>query len=250
MYVDESGDPGLVGSPTSFFILSGLVVHETKWQASLDRLVDFRKGLRDSFRLLLREEIHSSHFINRPGDLVRIPRNQRLSILRFFARELSGIQDLRLVSVVVDKRTKAAEYGVFENAWQALLQRFENTMAHRNFAGPAVADERGIVFPDDTDRKKLTTLLRKMRHYNPIPNQGQHGPGYRNLQLRRIVEDPVFKRSDHSYFIQACDLCAFLLYQELNPNTYMKKKGGHKYFRSLSPIFCTQASPPDGIVRL
>jgi len=28
MYVDESGDPGLVGSPTEHFLLTGLVVHE------------------------------------------------------------------------------------------------------------------------------------------------------------------------------------------------------------------------------
>jgi hypothetical protein len=27
MYVDESGDPGLVGSPTRYFTLSGLVIH-------------------------------------------------------------------------------------------------------------------------------------------------------------------------------------------------------------------------------
>ena len=28
MYVDESGDVGLVGSPTRYFVLVGLVVHE------------------------------------------------------------------------------------------------------------------------------------------------------------------------------------------------------------------------------
>jgi len=34
MYVDESGDSGLPsdGSPTRYFCLSGLVVHELRWQ--------------------------------------------------------------------------------------------------------------------------------------------------------------------------------------------------------------------------
>lgn len=29
MYVDESGDPGMLVSPTRYFVLSGLVVHES-----------------------------------------------------------------------------------------------------------------------------------------------------------------------------------------------------------------------------
>ena len=34
MYVDESGDAGLVGSPTRYFVLTGLVVHELSLGAS------------------------------------------------------------------------------------------------------------------------------------------------------------------------------------------------------------------------
>src|SRR3712207_7335615 len=39
-------------------------------------------------------------------------------------------------------RSKAASYDAFEEAWQALIQRFENTMSHRNFPGPMNSDER------------------------------------------------------------------------------------------------------------
>ena len=31
MYVDESGDTGMVRSPTTHFVLSSIVVHETRW---------------------------------------------------------------------------------------------------------------------------------------------------------------------------------------------------------------------------
>ncbi len=31
MYVDESGDMGLVNSPTRFFVLSGVVIHEMRF---------------------------------------------------------------------------------------------------------------------------------------------------------------------------------------------------------------------------
>jgi hypothetical protein len=89
MYVDESGDPGMGNSPTQFFALSGLVLHELTWRTTLDRLVAFRRRMLEKFGLKLREEIHSAHFITKPGQLSRIKRNDRLSILRHFALDAS-----------------------------------------------------------------------------------------------------------------------------------------------------------------
>ena len=152
----------------------------------------------------------------------------------------------------MNKSTKAADYDVFGMAWRALLQRFENTTSHRNFSGPANPDERGMLFPDHTDDKKLRALLRRMRRWNPVPHQRAIGPGYRNLAIRHIVEDPSFRDSGDSYFIQAADLAAYLVYQGLAPNSYMRKKGGIAYYKRLQPIFCTVASAGDpfGFVRL
>ncbi len=286
MYVDESGDTGLINSPTKHFVLSGLVVHELRWQQYLDQLIDFRRRMKISFGLKLREEIHASAFINNPGKVARIPRHQRLAILRLFADELSTIstsrnrliapalvavlpgrlksllrfrdvltmRDFNVINVVVDKTKKPQDYDVFGMAWTALVQRFENTLAHHNFRGPANADERGIVFPDHTDDEKLTAVLRKMRRFNPIPNQSHLGLGSRNLVVRNIIEDPNFKDSSKSFFVQACDLIAFLVYQAFAPNAYMKKNSGQNYFKRIEPILCKVASNNDpwrlGIVKI
>lgn len=250
MYVDESGDPGLDGSPSPYFVLSGLVVHEVRWAPTLDALIAFRERMRAAFGLKLREEIHSAHFITKPGDLRRIQRNDRLTILRHFADELVGIRDLSVINVVVDKAGKPANYDPYIKAWEALLQRFENTMAHHNFPGPRNADERGMVFPDGLELPKLRALLRRMRRYNPVPSR--LGQGYRNLTLTQIVEDPSFRRSEDSYFIQAADLCAFMLYQFLMPSAYIRTKGAAGYIRRIEPLLCKSASPRDplGFVRL
>lgn len=229
MYVDESGDIGLENSPGRFFILTGLVVHELRWQANLDQLVNFRRCMRVLHGLKLREELHASHFINKPGDLRRIKRNDRLSIIRALATELATMQDINLINVVIDKQGKPPDFDVFGKAWQALIQRFENTIRSGNFPGPANAIERGLIFPDRTDDKKLRSLLRKMRYYNPIPSRFDYG-GYRQVPLSHIIEDPNFKESRDSYFIQAVDLAAYLLQQQLMPNSYMKKVGGQNYF--------------------
>lgn len=252
MYVDESGDCGLVNSPSRYFVLSGIVVHELRWQSYLEQMINFRQQLKQQYGLRLREEIHASALINRPGALDRIPKYDRLAILRQFADQLTLMTDLNVINVVVDKQGKPITYDVFEMAWKAIIQRFENTLARRNFVGPANPDECGMLFPDYTDNKKLIALLRKMRRYNPIPNSTVTGTGYRNLQLSRMVEDPNFRDSAYSYYIQAADVVAFLLYQHLHPNAYMRKKAAQNYFQRLDPILCKVASRTDplGIVRL
>ena len=254
MYVDESGDSGTPGTPgtTPVFVLTGLVVHELRWHDCLTQLVDFRRWCRMQYGLKLREEIHASRMINKPGGLVRIPRHQRLAILHGYARRLAGIGELNIINVVVRKEGKAAGYDVFENAWRALIQRFENTLNHRNFRGPANPDDRGMLVPDHSSDERIMRLLRQMRQYNPVPHLPQFGMGYRNLTLAHLVEDPNFRDSRHSYFVQSCDLAAFLLYQRLHPSGYIKKKGAKGYFNILDPILCKVASmyDPQGIVYL
>lgn len=123
MYVDESGDTGVLNSPTKHFALSSLVVHELRWQAALQQLIDFRRRMRDRFGLLLAEEIHASGMINKPGPLVRINRNDRLTILRALVDEITHLPDVNVINVVVDKRPSDSSDIVFDRAWRTLIQR-------------------------------------------------------------------------------------------------------------------------------
>lgn len=251
MYVDESGDVGMSAqSPTRYFVLTGLILHELRWKDSIEQILEFRRRMKATFGLRINEEIHAAQMLTKPGEMVRIPRNERLTILRYFANEIASIPDLSIINIVVDKQGKLATYDPFEMAWRCLIQRFENTISYRNFPGPANPDEKGMLFPDHTDDKKLVGLLRKMHRWNPTPNAG--GDGYRNLQLSKIVEDPNFRESHRSHLVQAADLCAFLLYQNLEPNALMRKKGGQNFFQILEPKLCKFASKKDanGIVRL
>lgn len=241
MYVDESGDKGLIGSPTRYFVLSGLVVHELRWHDTLNALIAFRRRMRAAFGLKLREEIHSGSMLTRPGPLVRIRRNDRLAIIRHLLDELAAIGHITLINVRVDKLGKPAGYDPFTKGWEALIQRFENTINRRNFAGPSNPDDKGLIFCDDTDGRALRHLYRRMRTHNPIPNQ--FGAGYRQAPLVRIVEDPNNRDSEHSYFIQAADASAFALYQWYCPSAYVRNKGARKYFERLAPILCKVASP-------
>jgi hypothetical protein len=41
MYVDESGVSGMNGSPTRYYVLSGIVIHDLRGHEALNRLVLF-----------------------------------------------------------------------------------------------------------------------------------------------------------------------------------------------------------------
>jgi hypothetical protein len=251
MYVDESGDTGVSNSPTKHFALSSLIVHELRWEAVLQQLIEFRRRLRERYGLRMAEEIHAAGMINKPGPLVRISRNDRLSILRAFVDEITHLPDVNSINVVLDKRVTDTSDAVFDRGWRTLIQRFENTLSNRNFPGPANPDERGMIICDQTDAR-LNRLLRRMRRYNPIPNQGTFGPGYRDLRLKYIVEDPVHRNSKDTYFLQVVDTIAFFLYQAVAPNAYIRRKGARKHFLRLLPVLCTVATKENayGVVHL
>jgi hypothetical protein len=254
MYVDESGDPGLIGSMSPFYVLTGVVLHELRWKQSLDRLISFRRGMKASYGLHVTTEIHASEFISnaRPA-ISRIPRQKRLLMLRDFLDEAAKNTDMSIITVIVDKTGKSANYNVFEFAWQALIQRFENTIRFSNFPGPRNADDKGMIFPDVTQRK-LTRLLRKMRYHNYVPVSTVHGGGSRNLPIEIVIEDPNPRDSGDSYFIQLADVAAYFAHQHVKPNKYVKKKGARNFYKRLDPILCKRASPNDpdglGLVRL
>ncbi len=241
MYVDESGDTGLINSPTSYFVLSGLAVHESDWRDFTDRLIAFRKTMKTVYGLPIRTEIHASEYLRSPP-VPGMSRNVRLSILRNYLDEIAKISYVAVTNVIVDKSTKAAPYDIFNNAWQALFQRFENTLRNGNFPGNH-PNSSGIVFVDNTDGKKLTSLMRRMGAFNPIPNtQALFGSGYRNIPLIQVIEDPSLRDSKSSYMIQTMDVCAFFLHQRFKPNKFVRKSNAVKYFDRLKPVLNLRAS--------
>ena len=215
MYVDESGDIGLSGSPTRYFVLTGLVLHELRWRQTLDELIGFRRELKADFGLKLREEIHASPMLSKPGDLVRIPKHQRLEVLRRYADKLASMPDLSSIGVVIDKANKPTQYDVFDAAWKALIQRFENTLAHRNFPGPRNPDDMGMLFPDRSDEKKPFVLhpVSRCHGISSLPTSGAIG----------LHEEKIRSKLFWATLVHC--LCTRLSERPLAHRSTIKKKG-------------------------
>jgi len=250
IYVDESGDTGpFPPSPTQHFALSGFVLHELSWLKALDDVLAFRRAVRTGYGIKVRQEIHASPLLNNPHPL---PKHRRLHLLRevldFEAQTFAGIANV--INVVVDKQGKAPTYDVFDNAWRALIQRFHDTIMHRNFPGPQNAADKGLLVADDGQTTKLRKLSRRMRRFNPVASK--INAGSRQIPTDTVVEDPVHRDSAESFFVQLADVNAYFLLQESRPNQFVKRKGARNWIHRLAPILCRKASSSDpfGIVRL
>lgn len=264
MYVDESGDSGLPPpkgtSPTRYFCLTGLVVHEIYWAETLDELRRFRHRIKSRYGVYLDDELHASDMIGKPSRLPatlgQLKKHQRLAIIRHHADCITALSGIRLINVCVDKALPRATDStqVFRLAWYALFQRFENTISRRNFPGPQHNDDRGIVFPDNTDGNKLRGFLDEMRMRNILTIKQRSGTRtVIDEPIKLLIEHPVCRDSRESYLIQAADCAAYLFKQSLQPNSYMKRHGGNAYFHTrLHPVLCRHASRDDGfgVVRL
>lgn len=253
MYVDESGDVGTVGSPSRYFVLSAIVFHENNWQSFLNSLVAFRRSIKARKGLLIKDEIHSAEFIRgtaKSKSIKSIPKHDRLDILKQSLTWASQQGNVRIITVCVNKQGKTGD--IFEMAWSALIMRFENTIGYGNFVGAGNAHDKGLILADNTNDKKLVRLVRKMRHFNLVPNAASFGGGYRNMPIKLLIEDPVHRDSRNSLTHQMVDVVAYFARQIYEPNGYLRRKGGRNFYARLNPVLLKQANPrhPFGIVEL
>jgi hypothetical protein len=203
----------------------------------------------------------------------------RVRIFEGLLRLLAQLPAIMLINVCLDR---AGRSNVQLDAWDRLTNRIERTMLAleeqelplrrelvAKFREGLPLDDRqkledrlvqysprAMIFADEGRELEITKTLRKMGVFNPIPSRWgiwDGGDRMRNIPIQRVIEDPVFKRSHQSYFIQLADCAAFaLLKREVSPTPHVKKYGIHTVFdRSLSGICYRKASygDPLGIVR-
>ncbi len=249
LYVDESGDPGTKGVGSNF-ILSGLVVHESRWPECFRIVKDLRVTLRDQYGIKRNAELHANKNIAGRGALWGTRRTiaERVQLFQLVLEAVAQMPGVQTINVCVNKTAKQLEnlsgHHIYEKAWTLLLQRFHNYIDHNQ--GTA-SSEYGMVIHDRGHDVEIRKLMRKLRVYNPVPSQ--YGGGSRNIPLMTLIEDPVPRDSFHAQFIQLCDYLAFALLRREEP--VAKYPGLEDVFRITEAVVLKEASrsDPDGIVR-
>ncbi|MDD7966172.1 DUF3800 domain-containing protein [Actinomycetospora lemnae] len=202
-YVDETGDTGDVAKSgsSSCYGLGCLLMELDSWGASFESTLELRRRLKQSHGLPFRTEVKANYLIRGGGPIraLNLAPNHRSIIYRAHLRHVAQLR-ARAFAVVVDKRSARMQSdGFFFTAWQALMNRLERTSTKER--------QPILIVHDEGEDFAVRREVRKARRF--LTAGKAYGGGYFIQPLKWIVEDPVPRNSQHSYYIQIADMIAY-----------------------------------------
>jgi transposase-like protein len=205
VYFDESGDDGFPTFSSELFILSGLYLHHQQWRENFELIQQFRKQLKSDFGLPSKMELHTRALIldKHPYRDLGIPDGDRREILLRVAQLLPNFS-ARVINVAINKRKipPGTNYDVLDRALTYSIQRIENDLS----SDPT---NKFLVITDEGRHGAMRRTTRRIQVYNPIPSKFG---GIYQREIKKLIEDPLPKKSSESYFIQMADFIAFVVY--------------------------------------
>jgi hypothetical protein len=233
LYIDDSYRHG-------FYCFSAISIPAEHWKNSFEAVKIWRRELKERHGLFIRKELHAVDLCAGRGRISEIPISKwdRCNIFRAGLRLVASFEGVQVFNVCSAHSN--------EQAFERLLNRINRTLQ--------AWDSHAILICDEGDEPGFTRLVRKMHAFNPIPSRyGGWGEGKatRHIPIDRILEDPIFKDSKKSMFVQLADFCAYALLQKESPNEARMKYGIHTAYEAVRPVYMTATNPrdADGIIR-
>ena len=213
IYIDESGTfndgltPALVKTDkrrSTHFVLSALVVDLENWELVFGRFKKLRADVRHNYKIKKSEHIHAHELVNgsrvwRHIKYKHLTSPTRRRLLKYLLTNYASWPEIKVMTVAVSKLTPfpsiqpdTARSCAYEN----LFNRLDKTLG----------DEPYLVINDGQEDYEIIKLLRKMRAFNQVTmSSGQKV----DVRIKSLVEDPLFKYSKNSYFLQCIDHIAY-----------------------------------------
>lgn len=231
IYIDDSYD-----HPRQVY--SAIAVPAHLWRTFFDRIKEWRRALNQSDGILITKEFHATEFVAGRGRLGPqvVGKYRRSRIFRDAMALLNDMEGLKIFNVC---RTSKPEW-----ALERLITRIHKTME--------TWDSYAMLIMDEGKEAETTRLLRKMGVYNPVPVYVAPGvTETQNLKVSRILEDPGFKPSERSYFVQMADFVAYALLRREARLPSKDFYGYHECFDMLTHVVAKEASltDPMGVIR-
>jgi len=235
IYIDDSRDEQLC-------VFSALSIPVPEWHRAFQIVRQFRRELKNAYGIFVYKEIHAWKFVSGRGQISNriVTKGQRCAIFVDIMKLVANLPGARLFNTVFPAKQDKI-------ALEWMLNRINRTLESWG--------SYAILICDTGKELDYTRLVRKMFIYNPIPSQYgvwvDSQQSWKNIPLGRVVEDPIFKDSEQSYFIQLADCIAYALLRRENPLPSKTRYGLHQAFNHLDPILVREARPrdPEGIIR-
>lgn len=241
-YIDESGnlDTSLITSDGKakdhIYVLTACGMFEGNWHKFYMDIVshklDIIKRLQDRRaveRLHLEEcEVKSTYLRNKKerqkSKFLKHLSGEEINEIKNLYYSRLGAHNICICSVVVDKRHLEPYYDMTKlhrKAWELLCERIVQYLGERH------PKHKAILIKDDISPQINAELARKHSWF--LANKTSA-----SVSLKRLVEMPLFTRSEMNEGLQLADLCAYNVYRAFKYEDF-----GYEFFRGLLPFFCT-----------
>jgi len=200
-YFDESGDDGIKKYSSETFILTSTYMHASNWNDNFELFKKFRKYLKDTYGLKIKQEFHTANFFTdkSPYREYHLTNEQRKEIVELYCKVIATIKG-KIVNTIIDKTNIIRDdYPVLKNALTNTVQRIEND-----------SDWRYIIISDKGRISVMKKTTRAIRNYNPITSKFNFET-YSNAPIKNMIEDILEKDSIESYFIQVSDFVSYIV---------------------------------------
>jgi hypothetical protein len=242
-YIDESYDDEI-------FVMSALIVPMAQWRATFEEIKAHRQRLKAVYGIFTSKELHGLEFVSGRGRISdrMIPKGLRAQLFRETMDMLAALPHVHVISGAWPM-DGAGKKEIHAKAFSRIAERLQRR---------AVASDSHIMrMVDEGKDVELRKVARRSAIYNMVGSRygaWEDGSPAKNIPNDRLIEDPIFRSSARSYFLQLADFVAYaLLKSESTPTPLVIRYRLDECYERLKPILVMKASAQDprklGIVR-
>jgi hypothetical protein len=232
-YVDESGNLDIKNRESWLYTMTSIGIFEHNWPKFYHPIIQHKRYLIQK----IFERSYSNitlHDCEIKSTWIRIPKRRAESkfLSALTNEEITSIVDLYFqqmervhavcISVAIDKRELHEHFDqkkLHLKAWELLCERVESYMREYH------TKHRAIIIADDVSPQENASLANKHAFFLEQKTSA-------NVPIRRIIEMPLFVRSEFSEGVQLADLCSYSLYHAI-----AYKKPDYPFFTRIVPFY-------------
>jgi hypothetical protein len=211
MYVDDSGSPALTDRAGLYYVLSGIIIHESLLKHIENKVREYRTI--NFVGKYADNEVHVYDIANKMGNFSGIDNQVRTLLLKNLYFTIYQMP-ITIISVGIGKRALPDYFPNWEtvnSAWIFIAERFDKYISENNMK----SSDRGIIIVDKSSRsihKEVTEIINRLRQF-----------GSNTQQIDNIVEEPMFISSEVSEQIQIADASAYCTMKYLNNSPFFMR---------------------------
>lgn len=218
VYVDETGDPGLdvANGASPYYCLGIVLVHVDDWEHAYSSMLELRRQIKADYGVPIRAEIKATYLLRNGGWFSNkgIKPWHRRDI---FKRHLAILDSARVktFAVYLDKSDfdiNDKPEAIRVRAWTYAFQRISKTFTGHHL----------MLVHDEGDNKLIRSIARKSSRI--LSSGSAISKAQIVLPTIKMIDDPVPRDSQSSYFLQTADLVAYAAAKAIaSPNKKIAK---------------------------